>query len=248
MKTGVVLAGGKGLRLCPGGDGTAKPMVMINGRPLLEYIILMLQRLGFKALYLIVGYKKEAIMDHFKKGQSYGVDISYIENMYIDDKRKNGLSDALLLVKGIINEPFMTILGDEIYVDTLHREMIRLFEGTKKYEAMIAVCRTENIDEVKKNYSVKVDNDLLVSDLEEKPFNPWNNLVGCGTYLFRPSIFEYIEKTEISPRTGRRELADSLKLIVEDGKVLKAFDIRGRYINITYPADLSYAKEILGES
>lgn len=246
MKTAVILAGGKGLRLHPGSEGPAKPMVIVNGKPILEYIILMLQRLGFRALHIIVGYKKEAIMDYFKGGRGYGMDIDYIENKNIEDPKRNGLSDALLLVKDIINEPFMTILGDEIYADTRHKEMLDLFEGGQTYEAMIAVYRAKNIEEVKKNYSVKVDNDLVVLDLEEKPLNPWNDLVGCGTYLFRPSIFGYIEKTEISPRTSRRELADSLKLIVEDGKMLKAFDIKGRYLNITYPADLDYAKKIMG--
>lgn len=117
-----------------------------------------------------------------------------------------------------------------------------MFENSQRYEAMIAVYRAQNIEEVKKNYSVKVDDELVVLDLEEKPLKPWNDLVGCGTYLFRPSIFGYIDKTEISPRTFRRELADTLKLIVEDGKILKAFDIKGRYLNITYPADLDYAK------
>lgn len=246
MKTAVILAAGKGLRLYPDSEGPAKPMVIVNGKPILEYIILMLQRLGFETLYVIVGYKKEVIMDYFKEGRGYGLDIHYIENRHIDDPKKNGLSDALLLVKDIINEPFMTILGDEIYADTRHKEMLSLFEGSQRYEAMIAVYRAHTIEEVKKNYSVKVNNDLVVSDLEEKPLNPWNDFVGCGTYLFRPSIFGYIEKTEISPRTSRRELADTLKLIVEDGKILKAFDIKGRYLNITYPADLDYAKKIVG--
>ena len=51
-------------------------------------------------------------------------------------------------------------------------------------------------------------------------------MVGCGTYLFRPSIFGYIDKTEISPRTFRRELRDTLKLIVEDGKYLRPLTLK----------------------
>jgi len=245
MKTAVVLAGGKGLRLYPGTSGIPKPMTVINDKPIMEHIILMLKRLGFETVYVIVGYKKEFIADYFKDGKRYGLSIEYIENRYIDDPRKNGLSDALLLVEGIPAGPFMTILGDEIYVNTRHKEMVELFESGAPREAMIAVYETTNIDDVKKNYSVKVDDDWLVLDLEEKPLQPWNNMVGCGTYLFRPSIFKYIEKTKVSDRTGRRELADTLKLIIEDKKVLGAFDIGGKYVNITYPEDLDYAKGIL---
>jgi NDP-sugar pyrophosphorylase family protein len=245
MKTAVVLAGGKGLRLYPDTEDIPKPMVIVNGKPIMEYNILMLKKLKFEFVYVIVGYKKEPIIDYFKNGERYGLNINYIENKYIDEPKKSGLGDALLLVKDIIAEPFMTILGDEIYVNTKHMEMIDLFERDRMHESMIAIYETEDIGEVKKNYSVKVDDNWRVLDVEEKSTHPWNNLVGCGTYLFRRSIFEYLKKTEISARTARKELTDTLKLIIEDNKILRAFDIGGRYINITYPKDLNYAKKIL---
>lgn len=246
MKTAVILAGGKGLRLYSNAEGIPKPMVLVNNKPIMEYNISMLKKLKFETVYVIVGYKKECIMDYFKNGEEFGLALDYIENTYIDDPKRNGLGDALLLVKDIIrDEPFMTILGDEIYVNTRHMEMIDSFERDRGYESIIAIYRTENIDDVKRNYSVKVDDNWRILDVEEKPAQPWNNLVGCGTYLFRPSIFGYLKKTGISHRTGRRELADTLKLIVEDKKIVRAFDIGGRYVNITYPEDLNYAKKIL---
>ena len=112
MKTAVILAGGKGLRLYPDNEGAAKPMVItVNGRPILEYIIFMLQRLGFETLYVIVGYKKKLLWITLGKAADTGLDIHYIENSHIDDPRKNGLSDALCLSKTLSDEPFMTILG-----------------------------------------------------------------------------------------------------------------------------------------
>jgi bifunctional UDP-N-acetylglucosamine pyrophosphorylase/glucosamine-1-phosphate N-acetyltransferase len=254
MKTAVVLAGGKGLRLYSNAKALPnlkecgnkpKPMICINNKPIMEYIILKLKELNFKTIYIVVGYQKELIMEYFGCSKKYGFNIEYIENKYINDPRRSGLSEAVLLVKDFIDECFMTILGDEVYVNTKHKEMIGSFEKDEKCECMIAVYETENKDDVKKNYSVKIDKNWHVLDLEEKPKEPWNNLVGCGTYLFRPSIFSYIEKTKPSIRSDRKELADTLKLITQDRKILKAFNIGGKYLNINYLEDLSYAEKLL---
>ncbi len=254
MKIAAVLAGGKGLRLysslkdAPNLKEEAnkpKPMICVNNKPIMEYIILKLKELNFEIIYVIVGYQKELIMDFFKSGKKYGLDIRYIENKHINDLKKSGLSEAVLLVKDLIVEPFMTILADEVYANTKHKEMINSFRKDEECESMIAVYQTDNKEEVKKNYSVKVDNNWRVLDLEEKPKEPWNNLVGCGTYLFKPSIFSYIEKTKPSIRSGRKELADTLKLIVQDQKILKAFNIEGQYLNINYLDDLSLAEKLL---
>lgn len=242
MNKALVLAGGKGLRLYSGAEELPKPMVLVNGRPILEYVVLMLKELEFQKIYIVVGYKKELIIDHFGNGKKLGLEINYLENPNIDHPQKSGLSDAVLLGKSIFKEPFMTILGDEIYVGTKHKEMI---ESSPECEAMIAVYETKNIEEVKKNYSVKIDANWNVLDLEEKPKNPWNNLVGCGTYLFRPSVFKYIEDTPFSPRSGRKEIADTLKMMVVDRKIVKAFSIGGRYLNINYQEDLVLAEKIL---
>jgi glucose-1-phosphate thymidylyltransferase len=139
----------------------------------------------------------------------------------------------------------LTILGDEIYVDTKHSEMIRSFEGGGS-ECMIGVCETSDIEAVKKNYSVKTDKDGKVLDLVEKPQEPFNNLIGCGTYMFRPSVFEYIRKTPVSERSCRKELADTMKMMVKDGRVVKAFTLGGGYLNINYQQDLETAERMLG--
>ncbi|MEW6040002.1 MAG: sugar phosphate nucleotidyltransferase, partial [Elusimicrobiota bacterium] len=153
----------------------------------------------------------------------------------------------VLLLKDKISKPFLTMLGDEIYIQTRHNEMLKSFENYSENEcdAMIGVFETENIEEVKKNYAVKIDSSNNVLDLEEKPQNPWNNLIGCGTYIFRPSVFNFIEKTPLSVRSGRKELADTMKLIVNSGRKIKAFSLGGNYVNINYREDFEKAEKLL---
>ncbi|OGS20352.1 MAG: hypothetical protein A3J83_02145 [Elusimicrobia bacterium RIFOXYA2_FULL_40_6] len=248
MKKALVLAGGKGLRFHPEREDIPKPMTMLAGRPLLSYVLDILKKINIREAYIVVGHKKEKIADYFKDGKNFGIKLEYIENNNINDPKRNGLSDAVLLAKDIIDEPFITILGDEVYVGTKHAEMAAAFEKDNSAESMIAVYETEFVEEVKKNYSVKLGPDNTVLDLEEKPQKPWNNFVGCGTYLFRPSIFKYIEKTEFSSRSGRKELADTLRMIVKDNKMLKAYNIGGKYLNINYPEDLIRAEKMISAS
>ncbi|MDO9464748.1 MAG: nucleotidyltransferase family protein [bacterium] len=245
MDTAVILAGGRGIRLLPEASELPKPMVRVRNKPILEYIVSLLVGIGFRKAYMVVGYRKEVIQDYFKDGRDFGLSITYIENRYIDDKKKSGLVDAVMLTEGLIEGTFMTILGDEIYLRTKHKEMVDAFGSEHNCEAMIGVYQTNDLEEVKKNYAVLVDENRGVRDLEEKPRKPWNNLVGCGSYLFTLRIFEYLRRTPLSLRTGRREIADTLKIMVEEKKIVKVFPLGGCYININQPEDLQIAEEYL---
>jgi NDP-sugar pyrophosphorylase family protein len=247
MKTAVVLAGGRGLRLNPKDDEVPKPMMLINGRPILENIFGLIASLGIKNTIAIVAYKEEQIKDYFGDGRRHGLNIKYISNLNINDRSKSGLSDAIFMVKGFFEGPFLAMLGDEIYVNTRHAEMLKTFErfNEDECEAMIGVFKTENIEEVRKNYTLRVNEKWDALDLEEKPEKPWNDLIGCGTYIFRPSVFGYIEKTPLSARSGRKELADTMKLMVKEGKKVKAFPLGGAYININYREDFEKAENLL---
>ncbi|MFH1369303.1 MAG: nucleotidyltransferase family protein [Elusimicrobiota bacterium] len=245
MEKAVILAGGRGVRFGTMSEELPKPMAAIEGKPILHYIISILRSMGLKQLYIIVGYKKEIVIDYFGQGREYGLNIEYLDNSGVNDPKKNGLSDAVLLLKNVINEPFLTILGDEIYAGTKHGAMLKEFEKNEECESMIAVHRTANPEEVRKNYAVKVDTSWNITDLEEKPKTPWNDLIGCGTYIFRESIFRYIEQTSVSERSRRKELADTLKCIINDKKIVRAFEIGGKYLNINFAEDMLTARKII---
>jgi Nucleoside-diphosphate-sugar pyrophosphorylase involved in lipopolysaccharide biosynthesis/translation initiation factor 2B, gamma/epsilon subunits (eIF-2Bgamma/eIF-2Bepsilon) len=73
-----ILAGGFGKRLRPFTEEFPKPMISIGGRTLLEYQIEWLRSFGFSEVVLLVGYKKEKIIEHFGSGSRYGVKITYV--------------------------------------------------------------------------------------------------------------------------------------------------------------------------
>jgi glucose-1-phosphate thymidylyltransferase len=75
----IVLAAGEGTRLRPFTLTQPKAMVPVANRPILEYVIDSLARSGVTDISLVVGYKKEKVMNYFEGGKKFGVEITYVE-------------------------------------------------------------------------------------------------------------------------------------------------------------------------
>jgi histidinol-phosphate phosphatase family protein len=73
----VILCGGVGKRLRPYTDALPKPMIPVNGRPFLEYLVEQLRDQGITRLILLTGYRAEQIESHFGAGRRFGIEISY---------------------------------------------------------------------------------------------------------------------------------------------------------------------------
>ncbi|MBI2278867.1 MAG: NTP transferase domain-containing protein [Candidatus Brennerbacteria bacterium] len=73
----VILAGGAGTRLKPLTDHTPKPMILMNGKPFLEYLIKQLKENGIEEVLLLLGYLPEKTIAHFGDGAKFGVRIKY---------------------------------------------------------------------------------------------------------------------------------------------------------------------------
>lgn len=75
----VILAAGEGVRCRPLTLARSKVMLPVANKPILEHIIQALAENGIKEIILVVGYKKERIMDYFGDGINFGVSITYVE-------------------------------------------------------------------------------------------------------------------------------------------------------------------------
>jgi histidinol-phosphate phosphatase family protein len=73
----VILAGGRGTRLGGLTDDRPKPMVLLNGRPFLEYLVRMLREQGFEEVWLLLGYLPDVVKDYFGAGERSGIRIEY---------------------------------------------------------------------------------------------------------------------------------------------------------------------------
>ena len=80
----------------------------------------------------------------------------------------------------------------------------------------------------------------------EKPKKALNNWQGTGHCIFKNDLLKYIERTPIHPERGERELPDLIQCAVDDGYLVKIFDICDVYTNINSEEDLKETEKLLG--
>ena len=109
MKT-VIMAGGKGTRITSIASDIPKPMIPIEGKPVLEREIECLKKQGFKDLIITVSHLGNAIIDYFGDGSKFGVSIEY----YFEETPL-GNAGALFKIKDKLTDDFLLLNADSIF-------------------------------------------------------------------------------------------------------------------------------------
>ena len=104
----VLMAGGRGTRISELFPNIPKPLIPINGIPVLEREIISLRNQGFKDIILTVGYMAEKIQQYFGNGNQLGVNISY----FVEDKPL-GNAGALFFLD--LKEDFLLLNADALF-------------------------------------------------------------------------------------------------------------------------------------
>ena len=104
------MAGGKGTRIAQVNATVPKPMIPIEGKPILEYQIETLKKQGYTDIILIVGHMGNVIQKYFGDGSAFGVQISYIV-----EEQPLGTAGALYFLKDEIQNDFLLLNGDIIF-------------------------------------------------------------------------------------------------------------------------------------
>jgi len=230
-----VLAAGQGTRLRPLTDDKPKGMVEVAGEPILSHCFDQLAELGADEFVVVVGYKKEVIIDHY--GDAYeGIPITYSHQ-----RNAKGLAHALLTVEDHIDDDFMLMLGDNIF-DANPEDVVK----RQREDRADAAFLVEEVPwEEASRYGVCDTNQYgEITDVVEKPDDPPSNLVMTGFYTFTPAIFHACHLTQPSDR-GEYELSDAIDLLIQSGRTIDAIGLDGWRIDIGYPEDRDEAERRL---
>jgi len=233
---GLIPAAGKGVRAIPYTNEIPKGMLDIDGVPNLQNIIqIMRDQLGITEIFIVVGYLGNIIKQYFGNGSDFNIAITYIQN---DDLDK-GLTYSIFQAKQYINDYFCTILSDECYLNSNHYEL-KLFP----YRDSLATCALMHVDDrelIKRNYSVEKSDHHIVR-IEEKPQKIENDILGTGTFIFSPQLFEFIEKAYQETDWEYIEFMTFLDSLCQKKQRISFFNLSGTYVNINDRDSLSLAR------
>jgi len=189
-----ILAGGFGKRLRPYTEELPKPLVPVAGRPILEWQIEWLKKYGIEEFVLLVGYRKERIIEHIGSGSRLGVKVTYV----VEDEPL-GTGGAFKNAEHILsrNDVFLALNGDII----TNLNPLKLIETVRKgYAAAIAAIPLPS------PYGILEIEGVMVKGFREKPrlSDYWIN---AGVYAMTPRVFEYLPDKGDIEKIGFPEMA-----------------------------------------
>ena len=181
---GVILAGGKGMRLRPLTCNSPKPMLPLLEKPVLEYNIELLKRHGIHEIAITVQYMGAVIQKYFGDGSKWGVKLHYFE-----DSPPLGTAGSIKQAEEFLDEPFVVISGDALTDFSLSKGI----EFHQCRDRMVTMFVKE-VDHPLSFGVVVMNEECEVIRYIEKP--SWNevisNVVNTGIYIMNPDIFSYI--------------------------------------------------------
>ena len=186
MLTAVVLAGGKGTRLRSVARDLPKPMVPVDGVPVLEHQLRWLHREGVRRVILLVGHRKEAIIDHVGDGSAFDLEVDYFV-----ETEPLGTTGGVKAVEDRLDDSFLVLYGD-VMLDLDLSRFVR-FHRERAADASLVLHPNDHPFD---SDLVEVDESDRVTAFHSKPHPPgavYRNLVNAACYLFEPVVLDHIE-------------------------------------------------------
>ena len=226
MIEALILCGGKGERLKEITKGIIpKAMVQVNKKPFLYYIINQLKHWEIRNLILLVGYKKELIIDYFGDGGKFGVNIKYsIEN------NPMGTGGAIKLAENLIQGKKFFLLNGDTFLDINFQGFLK-FQIENNADVAIAVKFLENSN----RYGIVKFNRNKIISFSEKS-NLKSSFVNLGIYIFEKSL---LLDVALKPSSLERDL---LPYFVSEKNVF-GYMCNGYFIDIGIPNDFKKANK-----
>lgn len=223
----VILAGGLGSRLKPFTEVIPKPLLPIGEKSVMEIQIERLKQFGFDEIFLATNYKSQYIENYFGDGSRYGVQLKVSK-----EEKPLGTAGPLLLLKDVLNEPFIVMNGDILSLI----DFGNLYSFACKQESLLTISIKKEITPFAFG-NIFFEGDL-VTDIQEKPDIVMYIL--AGIYVMKPKIFELFPHDEYF---GMDQLIK--KMLKEQLSVTK-YDLKEYWLDIGRLNDYEKAQKDFG--
>ena len=225
----VIMAGGEGKRLRPHTKHCPKPMLLVNGKPMLEVLLEQCISSGFQRFYISVNYLKEQIIDYFQDGGRWGVSINYL----VEDEPL-GTAGSLRLLPKDIEQPFLVLNGDVL----TQLNPIQLLRFHREQDAAATICVREHLVSVP--FGVVQTTDMELTGFEEKP--NYHLLINAGLYVINPQLLALLRPNQ------KTDMPDLLDTVQKAGHRVSVCPIHEYWIDVGRAESLKVANKICWDS
>lgn len=210
MKT-VIMAGGKGTRISSVASDIPKPMIKIQGKPVLEHEIECLRDQGFTDLIITVSHLGSIIMDYFGNGSRFGVSIQYF-----NEETPLGNAGALFKLREQLTDDFLLLNADAIF----DVDFNRFVDFHRAHGGLVTLFTHPNNHPYDSGVLIANENGAVEQWLTKEDIRPqwYRNRVNAGLHVINPSV---LDMTGIDPDTVGTEVDGKIIKVDLDRQILK---------------------------
>ena len=181
---GVIISAGIGSRLWKTTKQVPKTLLPYKNGTILSTIIEQLKQAGITELIIVVGFKKNYIVDYLQKNPP-SLPVTFVENL--EWEKGNALS--VYKVKDYIkNEPFLLSMADHLVKVEALKQIVNSPERINLLLVDPFITENFDLDDATK---VKTENDYIIAIGKELTDY---NAIDCGIFRLEPDFFSAVEK------------------------------------------------------
>ena len=223
--TAILMAGGKGERLRPMTLTTPKPLLEIDGRPIIDYNVENLARAGIRDVWVSVRYLADMLRDYFSVPR-HGISARCVE-----ETQPLGTIGSASLVP--LPPEGDTLVMNSDLLTTIDLEEMYLRHADEEADVTIAaIPYTLSVP-----YAILTTEGSSVKALSEKP--TYSHFANAGIYIFSNRLLRTLD-----PQT-RTDATDLIERAMAEGLKVTYYPIKGVWIDIGSPADFRHATELM---
>lgn len=222
----VIMAGGKGTRLMPYTEDCPKPLLPVNGKPMLEHIIDRARVEGFQHFIIAIHYLGHMIEGYFGDGSRWNIQIEYLR-----EDAPLGTAGALGLMNPRPELPFLVTNGD-VLTDIRYGELLD-FHSRHNASATMAV----RMHEWQHPFGVVHTKGVDIIGFEEKPIS--RSHINAGVYVLEPSSLNLLAIA------GHCDMPTLFSLLQEKSARTIVYPMHEPWLDVGRPDDLSRALKVV---
>lgn len=180
----LLLAGGFGTRLKELTKDIPKPLLLLQGKPIMQYTIDLCTHYGIREFLISVHYQKEKIKAHYGDGSKFGIRIRYIE-----EDEPLGTGGCLRLAREYLTDTFVMANADELKdIDLAHMYSIHKESNALATDALF------HADDPSSYGTVELKENRIVRFVEKPPRGEQpSNWCNAGLYILEPAVIDYVK-------------------------------------------------------
>lgn len=217
----LIMAGGKGERLRPATLTTPKPLLPINGKPIIDYGVELLNSYGISDITVATRYLSQKIIDHFE-----GSEIECV----VEDKPLGTIGALSLLSSSPTTD--IIVMNADLLTDIPLDEMYAHHRHADAAITVAAIPYTVSVP-----YAILTTEGTKVKAIEEKP--TYSFYANAGIYIVNPKALSLVPIGE--PYDATSLIEDT----ISSGLTVSYFPISGTWIDIGSPTDFKHAEDLL---